>query len=156
MTRILVISPSGEVHDHDCVRWYGHLGFATDPDHYHNIGDAFVYDSSLKLLRFSALAGLPSLRWLEMKDLKLQEQCPQDDYDISYPSIRGMYMEECGFPLFDLPSRCPNVTNVILRDAFWVSRAEWDSVTFAKERWPPLREVSLNSFVSAEYFAEFY
>ena len=58
MTRILVISPSGEVHDRDCVRWYRHLGFATHPDHYHNIGDAFVYDSSLKLLRFSTLDDL--------------------------------------------------------------------------------------------------
>jgi Polysaccharide pyruvyl transferase len=58
MTRILVISPSGEVHDHDCVRWYSRSSFAAAPDHYHNIGDAFVYDSSLKLLRFSALDGL--------------------------------------------------------------------------------------------------
>lgn len=58
MTKILVISPSGEVYDHDCVRWYSHLGFATDPDHYHNIGDAFVYDSSLKLLRYSGIGGL--------------------------------------------------------------------------------------------------
>ncbi|HYM33347.1 MAG TPA: polysaccharide pyruvyl transferase family protein [Candidatus Cybelea sp.] len=50
MPNILVISPSGEVYDRDCVRWYtddqGHL------ENYHNIGDAFVYDSSLKLLEF--------------------------------------------------------------------------------------------------------
>ena len=58
MTKILVISPSGEVYDHDCVRWYQHLNFSIDPDHYHNIGDAFVYDSSLKLLQFSVLNGL--------------------------------------------------------------------------------------------------
>lgn len=58
MTKILVISPSGEVYDHDCVRWYSHLNFAQAPDHYHNIGDAFVYDSSLKLLNFSSLNGL--------------------------------------------------------------------------------------------------
>jgi hypothetical protein len=58
MTKILVISPSGEVYDHDCVRWYSHLSFAEAPDHYHNIGDAFVYDSSLKLLNFSTLNGL--------------------------------------------------------------------------------------------------
>ena len=57
MTKILVISPSGEVYDHDCVRWYKELGFATHPDHYHNIGDAFVYDSSLKLLHFESIAG---------------------------------------------------------------------------------------------------
>jgi hypothetical protein len=52
MKKILVISPSGEVYDHDCVRWYPKEGFDTNPDHYHNIGDAFVFDSSLKLLRF--------------------------------------------------------------------------------------------------------
>ncbi len=57
MSKILVISPSGEVYDHDCVRWYSHLGFATHPDHYHNIGDAFVYDSSLKLLHFEGVGG---------------------------------------------------------------------------------------------------
>lgn len=58
MKKILVISPSGEVYDHDCVRWYSHLSFAVAPDHYHNIGDAFVYDSSLKLLQFTGLNGL--------------------------------------------------------------------------------------------------
>ncbi len=58
MTKILVISPSGEVYDHDCVRWYSHLSFAKAPDHYHNIGDAFVYDSSLKLLNYKALDGI--------------------------------------------------------------------------------------------------
>lgn len=55
MKKILVISPSGEVYDHDCVRWYGAMSFAKAPDHYHNIGDAFVYDSSLKLLNYSRL-----------------------------------------------------------------------------------------------------
>ena len=58
MAKILIISPSGEVYDHDCVRWYSHLNFAVAPDHYHNIGDAFVYDSSLKLLHFSGVGGL--------------------------------------------------------------------------------------------------
>ena len=51
--KILVISPSGEVYDHDCVRWYSNLSFAKAPGHYHNIGDAFVFDSSLKLLRYT-------------------------------------------------------------------------------------------------------
>ena len=55
MKKILVISPSGEVYDHDCVRWYSDLGFKKAPDHYHNIGDAFVFDSSLKLLSYSRL-----------------------------------------------------------------------------------------------------
>jgi polysaccharide pyruvyl transferase len=58
MTKILVISPSGEVYDHDCVRWYHRSSFAIAPDHYHNIGDAFVYDSSLKLLRYDGLDGM--------------------------------------------------------------------------------------------------
>jgi len=58
MTRILVISPSGEVYDHDCVRWYNALSFAREPDHYHNIGDAFVFDSSLKLLDFEHIEDL--------------------------------------------------------------------------------------------------
>lgn len=58
MKKILVISPSGEVYDHDCVRWYASMSFAKSPDHYHNIGDAFVYDSSLKLLRYSNLFGI--------------------------------------------------------------------------------------------------
>ena len=58
MAKILVISPSGEVYDHDCVRWYSDLGFNKAPDHYHNIGDAFVFDSSLKLLSYTQLEPL--------------------------------------------------------------------------------------------------
>ena len=58
MKRVLVISPSGEVYEHDNVRWYECLGFRTHPNHYHNIGDAFVYDSSLKLLSFRTLSAL--------------------------------------------------------------------------------------------------
>lgn len=58
MKKILVISPSGEVYDHNCVRWYSHLDFAKAPDHYHNIGDAFVYDSSLKLLNYTKFNGM--------------------------------------------------------------------------------------------------
>jgi hypothetical protein len=53
LPNILVISPSGEVYDHNCVRWY-----SKSPNHlerYHNIGDAFVYDSALKLLEFDRL-----------------------------------------------------------------------------------------------------
>jgi hypothetical protein len=69
MTNILVISPSGEIYDHDCVRWYPELGFARAPDHYHNIGDAFVFDSSLKLLDFDRIETLdiraPSAREID-------------------------------------------------------------------------------------------
>lgn len=59
MARILVISPSGEVYDHDNVRWYDYANLAEHIDHYHNIGDAFVFDSSLKLLNFDQLDVLP-------------------------------------------------------------------------------------------------
>jgi hypothetical protein len=56
--RILVMSPSGEVYDHDNVRWYQHTNVQANIEHYHNIGDAFVFDSSLKLLNFSQLEPL--------------------------------------------------------------------------------------------------
>ena len=58
MKNVLVISPSGEVYDHNCVRWYSRSSFANAPDHYHNIGDAFVFDSSLKLLDYTRLEGM--------------------------------------------------------------------------------------------------
>ena len=58
MKRILVISPSGEVYDHDNVRWYNHRDVQRSINHYHNIGDAFVFDSSLKLLNFDHLDAL--------------------------------------------------------------------------------------------------
>ena len=58
MKNVLVISPSGEVYDHNCVRWYSRSSFANVPDHYHNIGDAFVFDSSLKLLDYNRLEGM--------------------------------------------------------------------------------------------------
>jgi polysaccharide pyruvyl transferase WcaK-like protein len=58
MKRILVISPSGEVYDHDNVRWYRHKEIQRSINHYHNIGDAFVFDSSLKLLNYDKLDAL--------------------------------------------------------------------------------------------------
>jgi hypothetical protein len=58
MKRVLVISPSGEVYDHDNVRWYRHTDIQRSIEHYHNIGDAFVFDSSLKLMRFSTLSAM--------------------------------------------------------------------------------------------------
>lgn len=63
MARILVMSPSGEVYGHDNVRWYDHGNLASHIEHYHNIGDAFVFDSSLKLLNFEALDVLPIARF---------------------------------------------------------------------------------------------
>jgi len=58
MKRILVISPSGEVYDHDNVRWYNYKDIQGSIEHYHNIGDAFVFDSSLKLLNYDQLDAL--------------------------------------------------------------------------------------------------
>ena len=58
MKRVLVISPSGEVYDHDNVRWYNYKDVQRSINHYHNIGDAFVFDSSLKLLNFDKLSAL--------------------------------------------------------------------------------------------------
>ncbi|QFU17181.1 polysaccharide pyruvyl transferase family protein [Microvirga thermotolerans] len=59
MARILVMIPSGEVYDHDNVRWYRYKDVQSHINHYHNIGDAFVFDSSLKLLNFDKLGVLP-------------------------------------------------------------------------------------------------
>jgi hypothetical protein len=56
--RILVISPSGEVYNHDNVRWYNYKDIQRSINHYHNIGDAFVFDSSLKLLNYNKLDAL--------------------------------------------------------------------------------------------------
>jgi hypothetical protein len=55
MTAVLVMIPAGEVYDHDCVRWYDYRNVQRSINHYHNIGDAFVYDSSLKLLSYDRL-----------------------------------------------------------------------------------------------------
>lgn len=53
-----MLSPSGEVYNHDCVRWYEYEKVQENLNHYHNIGDAFVFDSSLKLLQFDELETL--------------------------------------------------------------------------------------------------
>lgn len=55
MTAVLVMIPAGEVYDHDCVRWYDYRNVQKSIDHYHNIGDAFVHDSSLKLLNYDRM-----------------------------------------------------------------------------------------------------
>jgi hypothetical protein len=58
MASILVMIPSGEVYDHNNVRWYSYQDIQRNLRHYHNIGDAFVFDSSLKLLKFDKLRTL--------------------------------------------------------------------------------------------------
>lgn len=56
--KILVMIPAGEVYDHDCVRWYRASDTQRSIEHYHNIGDAFVFDSSLKLLDYDHIDSL--------------------------------------------------------------------------------------------------
>ncbi|MGH6860567.1 MAG: polysaccharide pyruvyl transferase family protein [Phyllobacterium sp.] len=82
MTRVLVMSPSGEVYDHDNVRWYQYGDVQRHIDHYHNIGDAFVFDSSLKLMNYDKLADLPII------DPKMEHiDRLREDYD--YVILRG-------------------------------------------------------------------
>tara|TARA_R110000868_G_scaffold92100_4_gene255419 strand:- start:164382 stop:165554 length:1173 start_codon:yes stop_codon:yes gene_type:complete len=74
--------PSGEVYDHDSVRWYNYQQIQRYIDHYHNIGDAFVYDSSLKLMNFEKL-GVVEIANPDMAQIdKLREE-----YD--YVFLRG-------------------------------------------------------------------
>jgi hypothetical protein len=82
MARVLVMIPSGEVYDHDNVRWYNYKDIQRSIDHYHNIGDAFVFDSSLKLMNFDKLGVLP-IAEPKMEDIdRLREE-----YD--YVFLRG-------------------------------------------------------------------
>jgi hypothetical protein len=53
--KILVMIPAGEVYDRDCVRWYRGDAADGDLDRYHNVGDSFVHDSSLKLLDYDVV-----------------------------------------------------------------------------------------------------
>jgi len=75
MPRILVMIPSGEVYDHDCVRWYDYANVQANIGHYHNIGDAFVFDSSLKLLNFETL---------DVLDIRSTTQADIDRYNAEY------------------------------------------------------------------------
>ncbi len=59
MARALVMIPAGEVYDHDNVRWYRHTDVQGSINHYHNIGDAFVFESSLKLMNYEKASELP-------------------------------------------------------------------------------------------------
>jgi len=45
--------PAGEIVGRDNVRWYGSEDPSSSLFHYHNIGDSFVYDSSLKIVNAS-------------------------------------------------------------------------------------------------------
>lgn len=77
MTKILVMIPSGEVYDHDCVRWYDYKNVQKSIESYHNIGDAFVYDSSLKLINYD---GLDVLRIREVRPEDIDRYNAEYDY----------------------------------------------------------------------------
>ncbi|MBB5753227.1 polysaccharide pyruvyl transferase family protein [Prosthecomicrobium pneumaticum] len=82
MARILVMIPSGEVYDHDNVRWYKYQDIQRSINRYHNIGDAFVYDSSLKLMNFDKLSVL------EIADPKMDDiDRLREEYDFVF--LRG-------------------------------------------------------------------
>ncbi len=74
--------PAGEVYAHDNVRWYRHWDIQSHIETYHNMGDAFVYDSSLKLLRFETLGVLEISRFDPNEIARLREE-----YD--YVFLRG-------------------------------------------------------------------
>lgn len=82
MARLLVMIPSGEIYDHDCVRWYQYQDVQRSIDRYHNIGDAFVFDSSLKLLNFEKIGVLEinNPNWADLDRLR-------EEYD--YVMLRG-------------------------------------------------------------------
>lgn len=82
MARLLVMIPSGEIYDHDCVRWYQYQDIQRSIDKYHNIGDAFVFDSSLKLLNFEKVGVLEinNPDWASLDRLR-------EEYD--YVMLRG-------------------------------------------------------------------
>lgn len=56
--KAVVMIPAGEVYDHNCVRWYNHSDIQANLYNYHNIGDGFVYDSSLKILKLDQVSTL--------------------------------------------------------------------------------------------------
>lgn len=75
MRKILVMIPAGEVYDHDCVRWYKAHDTQRCIDQYHNIGDAFVHDSSLKLLDYDQVSVL---------EIRSAQQAAIDRYNAEY------------------------------------------------------------------------
>jgi polysaccharide pyruvyl transferase WcaK-like protein len=75
MRKILVMIPAGEIYDHDCVRWYRATDAQEWIDHYHNIGDAFVHDSSMKLLDYDAISVL---------DIRTADPADIDRYNAEY------------------------------------------------------------------------
>jgi Polysaccharide pyruvyl transferase len=69
MKKILVMIPApGEVYDRNCVRAYDYKNAETNAQKYYNMGDLFVYDSSLKLLEFDRIDVL-KIREFSQKDI---------------------------------------------------------------------------------------
>ena len=54
---ILVISPAGQVYEHDKVKWYNQPKESVE-NNYFNIGDMVVYDSTLKMLQYKGVDGM--------------------------------------------------------------------------------------------------
>lgn len=54
---VLVISPAGQVYDHDRVKWYDRPRERVVSE-YFNIGDMVVYDSTLKMLDYELAEGM--------------------------------------------------------------------------------------------------
>jgi hypothetical protein len=47
---VAFVFPAGEIVGRDSVKWYGSDDLNQTLFHYHNVGDSFVYDSSLKII----------------------------------------------------------------------------------------------------------
>lgn len=96
MRKILTIIPAGEVYNHDCVRWYRAADVQRSINHYHNIGDAFVHDSSLKLLDYDVVEDV-NIREIKDKDV--------DRYNSEYEYcfLRGSNYINEGMNWYGLP-----------------------------------------------------
>jgi hypothetical protein len=67
--------PAGQVHGRDDVSWYEAEDVAKNLFHYHNIGDSFVYDSSLKVLEATGFTVLPIDRVREADINQVNADC---------------------------------------------------------------------------------
>lgn len=125
MARILVLIPAGEVYNHDCVRWYRANDVQRWIGHYHNIGDAFVYDSSLKLLDFESHKA-PDLekattddvdRWNEEYDYCFLRGSNYINSEMSWGNITNV-IDRLKIPViaFGIGAQAPSSGNLVLSD----------------------------------------
>lgn len=96
MRKILTLIPAGEVYDHDCVRWYRAHDVQRSINHYHNIGDAFVHDSSLKLLDYDAVEDV------NIRDFK-NSDVDRYNAEFEYCFLRGSNYINEGMNWYRLP-----------------------------------------------------